>query len=270
MAFVDMQTAVPVRREAARPDVPSAYGPGFQTATISRAFVSSRCCAGIGCEQAVSLVRHEDVGAGLAWPLLAGAVRGVRSPGQWPGKWIGGLPRLRSVSQEQQEFAEFYQASKDACLRAVIAGAGDAAQAEDMVAEAFARAWASWAKVRRYSAPRGWVVRAALNTGVSWWRRRREIPLASHDAAAIADPAGGLDAAVLAALRRLPARQREVIALRVFLDLDTQATAQVLGIAPGTVTAHLSRAAAVLRREPALHSLVAPSRARTTHDGGQQ
>ena len=126
------------------------------------------------------------------------------------------------------------------------------------------------AKVRRYSAPRGWVVRSALNTGVSWWRpRRREIPLASHDAAALADPAGGLDAAVLAALRRLPARQREVIALRVFLDLDTQATAHVLGIAPGTVTAHLSRAAAALRREPALHSLVAPSHADTTHDGGQ-
>ena len=179
--------------------------------------------------------------------------------------------RLRSVSQEQQEFAEFYATSRDACLRAVIAAVGDAAHAEDMVAEAFARAWASWAKVRRYSAPRGWVVRAALNAGVSWWRpRRREIPLASHEAAALADPAGGMDAAVLAALRRLPARQREVIALRVFLDLDTRATAQVLGIAPGTVTAHLSRAATALRREPALHSLVAPFRAHTTHDGGQQ
>jgi DNA-directed RNA polymerase specialized sigma24 family protein len=173
-----------------------------------------------------------------------------------PGKRIEGLLRLRSVSQAQQEFAEFYEASKDACLRAVIAGSGDAGQAEDMVAEAFARAWASWAKVRRYSAPRGWVVRSALNTGVSWWRpRRREVPLASHD---------------VAALRRLPTRQREVIALRVFLDLDTQATAQVLGIAPGTVTAHLSRAAAALRHEPALHSLVAPSRADITHDGGQQ
>jgi RNA polymerase sigma-70 factor (ECF subfamily) len=123
--------------------------------------------------------------------MLAGTVPGLRNPGQRPGKWIGGLLRLIGVSQEQQEFAEFYEASRDACLRAVIAGAGDAAQAEDMVAEAFARAWASWAKVRRYSAPRGWVVRAALNTGVSWWRpRRREVPLASHDAAALADPAG--------------------------------------------------------------------------------
>lgn len=175
------------------------------------------------------------------------------------------------MSQEQQEFAEFYAASKDACLRAVIAAAGDAAHAEDMVAEAYARAWASWARVRRYSAPRGWVVRAALNSGVSWWRpRRREIPLARHDAAALADPGGGIDAAVLAALRRLPGRQREVVALRVFLDLDTKATARVLGIAPGTVTAHLSRAVTTLRRDPALHSLVTPSRALTTHDGGQQ
>jgi RNA polymerase sigma factor (sigma-70 family) len=56
-----------------------------------------------------------------------------------------------------------------------------------------------------------------------------------------------VDATVMAALRRLPARQREVIALRVFLDLDTETTAGVLGIAPGTVTAHLSRAVATLR-----------------------
>jgi DNA-directed RNA polymerase specialized sigma24 family protein len=56
-----------------------------------------------------------------------------------------------------------------------------------------------------------------------------------------------MDAALLAELRRLPLRQREVIALRVFLDLDTQATAAALGIAPGTVGAHLSQAVAALR-----------------------
>ena len=79
-----------------------------------------------------------------------------------------------------------------------------------------------------------------------------------------------MDAAVHDALDGSQLVQREVIALRVFVDLDTKATAYVLGIAPGTVTAHLSRAAAALRREPALHSLVAPSPARTTQDGGQQ
>lgn len=66
-------------------------------------------------------------------------------------------------------------------LRAVLATVGDQALAGDMVAEAFARAWTSSPKVSRYAAPRGWVVRTALNAGVSWWRpRRREIPLADY------------------------------------------------------------------------------------------
>jgi DNA-directed RNA polymerase specialized sigma24 family protein len=47
----------------------------------------------------------------------------------------------------------------------------------------------------------------------------------------------------------LPLRQRQVIALRVFLGFDTAATAQALGIAPGTVTAHLTRATSALREQ---------------------
>ena len=54
---------------------------------------------------------------------------------------------------------------------------------------------------------------------------------------------------MLMALRRLPARQREVIVLRVFLDLDIETTARQLEIAPGTVRAHFSRATATLRNE---------------------
>jgi RNA polymerase sigma-70 factor (sigma-E family) len=146
------------------------------------------------------------------------------------------------------EFAEFYQGSRDACLRAVLANIGDRQLAEDLVAEAFTRAWMSWWKVSRHPAPQAWVVRTALNTGVSWWRRRRrEVALEDHDGAAPVDADDGVDAAVMAALRQLPPRQREVIALRVFLDLDTETTAKVLGIAAGTVTAHLSRAVASLR-----------------------
>jgi DNA-directed RNA polymerase specialized sigma24 family protein len=53
----------------------------------------------------------------------------------------------------------------------------------------------------------------------------------------------------MAAVNRLSARQREVIVLRVLLDLDTHSTAAVLGIAPGTVTAHLCRAADALQRD---------------------
>jgi RNA polymerase sigma-70 factor (sigma-E family) len=152
------------------------------------------------------------------------------------------------VREQRTEFTEFYQGSRDACLRAVLAGVGDRQLAEELVAEAFARAWASWRKVGRHPAPQAWVVRTALNTGVSWWRRRRrEVALEEHDGAAPVTVGHSVDAVLLAALRRLPARQREVVALRVFLDLDTETTAKVLGIAPGTVTAHLSRAVAALR-----------------------
>jgi RNA polymerase sigma-70 factor (sigma-E family) len=154
------------------------------------------------------------------------------------------------MGHDQDEFADFYRASRDSCLRAVATVTGDRELAEEQVAEAFARAWSSWGKVRRHAAPQAWVVRTALNLGVSWWRRRRrEVPLADHDAAVPAGLGNGVDPALIAALRRLPARQREVLALRIFLDLDTETTAQVIGIAPGTVTAHLSRAVAALRRD---------------------
>ena len=156
------------------------------------------------------------------------------------------------VRQHESEFAEFFRASWQPCLRAVAAGTGDLTLAEEQVAEAFARAWASWRKVRDHPAPRAWVVRTALNTGASWWRRRgRELPMAGHDVPETAEdsPDLGLDADVLTALRRLPDRQREVVLLRVFLDLDIDTTARQLGIAPGTVRAHLSRAVANLRAD---------------------
>jgi RNA polymerase sigma-70 factor (sigma-E family) len=162
-------------------------------------------------------------------------------------------------NDEQAEFTEFFEASWEPCLRAVMAVVGSPQLAEDQVAEAFTRAWRSWRKVRQHPVPRAWVVRTALNTGASWWRRRRELPVAGHELPGPGRPAepgpdDGLDGSVLAALRGLPARQREVIALRIFLDLDTDTIARQLGVAPGTVRMHLSRAIATLRRELMLTS----------------
>jgi RNA polymerase sigma factor (sigma-70 family) len=157
------------------------------------------------------------------------------------------------VGAQRRDFAEFYREARDECLFAVLVSVGDRDTAQDLVAEAFARAWASWRTVSRHPAPAAWVVRTALNAGISRWRRRRrEVPV--PDLALVADqPASGevsgssVDPRIMAALLRLPARQRQVVALRLFLDLDTAGTAQVLGIAPGTVQAHLGRALAALR-----------------------
>jgi RNA polymerase sigma-70 factor (sigma-E family) len=158
--------------------------------------------------------------------------------------------RSWGVEQERLEFTEFYAAAKDDCLRIVLVSVGDRQLAEDLVAEAFTRAWMSWRKVRGHPAPRAWVVRTALNTHVSWWRRRRrEVPLADAQPSAAAWQADGVDDSLASAVRALPERQREVIVLRVFFDLDTEATAALLGVSPGTVGVHLHRALGTLRTQ---------------------
>jgi RNA polymerase sigma factor (sigma-70 family) len=154
----------------------------------------------------------------------------------------------------QLEFTDFYRTERDRCLRAVLAVVCDRHLSEDVVSEAFTRAWVSWPKVRRHPAPHAWIVRTALNIRVSWWRRRRrEVELGeASDVAGSTGGAGGdpaVDPKLLAMLRQLPRRQREVIVFRVFLDLDTEATARMLGMAKGTVTAHLSRAVTTLRSQ---------------------
>lgn len=157
---------------------------------------------------------------------------------------------MSDVRQEQSEFVEFYTTHRDTCLRVVAASTGDPRLAEDLVAEAFTRAWASWRKVGRHPAPHAWVVRVALNVHVSRWRRRRrEVALDGQDQATPTGQDSGVDEALLKALRRLPQRQREVVGLRILMDLDTETTAKTLGITAGTVTTHLSRAMASLREE---------------------
>jgi RNA polymerase sigma factor (sigma-70 family) len=155
-----------------------------------------------------------------------------------------------SVDTDAAAFAEFYSSTSDDCLRVVLATVRDRQIAEDLVAEAFARAWASWHKVSRHPAPRAWVVRTAMNAHHSWWRRRqREVIVAEVDEAVTQPPAEPADGRLMAAVLRLPLRQRQVIACRLFLDLDTAQTAVAIGIAPGTVTAHLARGIAALRGE---------------------
>jgi RNA polymerase sigma factor (sigma-70 family) len=140
------------------------------------------------------------------------------------------------VGTQQLDFAEFYRSTAGECLRAVLVSIGDQDTARDLVDEAFARAWASWRTVSRHPAPKAWVMRTALNAGISRCRRRRwKVPV--PDPARVADPpavtgssASLVDPRIMSALMRLPDRQRQVVALRLILDLDTARTAEVLGI----------------------------------------
>ncbi len=151
------------------------------------------------------------------------------------------------------DFADFYRTSRDECLRAVVVSVGDQDTAQELVAEAFARACASWRTVSRHPAPAAWVVRTAVNANISRCRRRRR-EVSVPDLGMVADlptvsaaSASPVDPRIMAALMRLPARQRQVVALRLILDVDTSRTAQMLGITPNTVVAHMTRALAALR-----------------------
>lgn len=158
--------------------------------------------------------------------------------------------RIWGVEEDQHEFAEFYAAARDDCLRVVLISVRDRQLAEDLVAEAFTRAWRAWRKVRQHPAPRAWVVRTALNAHISWWRRhRREQALVIHEEPAPPATDPSLDSPLMIAVRRLPVRQREVITLRLLLDLDTATTGQLLGMPSGTVASHLHRGLDALRRE---------------------
>ncbi len=159
------------------------------------------------------------------------------------------------MGTQRLDFADFYRRSRDDCRRTVRISVGDQDTAQELVAEAFARACASWRTVSRHPAPAAWVVRTALNANVSRWRRRRrEVPV--PDPGAVTDlPVGHgptdsvIEPQIRAALLRLPARQRQVVALRLLLDLDTKRTAEVLGITPNTVMAHMTQALAALRAD---------------------
>jgi DNA-directed RNA polymerase specialized sigma24 family protein len=143
-------------------------------------------------------------------------------------------------------FARFYTDSKDAVYRAVLLARRDPGRAEDAVQEAFARAYVRWDRVRSHPNPVGWVARVALNESASIARvLRRERPDPPDLPIPAAEPPP--DAGLIRLVWGLPRRQRQVIALRVLLELSTEESAQVLGISAGTVTAHLHRALGSLR-----------------------
>ncbi|TNM41152.1 SigE family RNA polymerase sigma factor [Nocardioides albidus] len=176
---------------------------------------------------------------------------------------LGTAPPPASFVQEvlvddEQEYADLYAAQWPRLYRMARAVAGDDATAEDAVQAAFARAYASWGRVRRADHPEAYLRRMVLNEILGLRRRawaRRERPHASVD--------GGLtteapDRAITerdrmwSAVRDLPPRQRAVIVLRYYEDLSEEQIATALGCSRGTVKSQAAAALANLRRCGAL------------------
>ncbi len=123
----------------------------------------------------------------------------------------------------------------------------NATLAEDLAGDTFEKALRLW---RRFDPRRGsartWLLTIARSTALDWFRaedrrRRREESVALADRHEDA-PHEGLSPEVAEALSSLTAGEREVIALRIVLDLDGEAAARVLGISQTACSTRLSRA----------------------------
>ena len=130
----------------------------------------------------------------------------------------------------------------------------DWAIAEDLTSEAFETALRKWSRFDpRRGSPRAWLLAIARTTALDWFRadtrrRRREERAEARERRLPAEPGFGetLSPELEAALAALSAGVREVVALRIVLELDGEEAARLLGISPSAVSTRLHRALAKL------------------------
>jgi RNA polymerase sigma-70 factor (ECF subfamily) len=147
-------------------------------------------------------------------------------------------------------FDEFFRSEYRRVVALASVLCGRTGVAEELAQDAFVAAYRHWDRVSRYDDPAAWVRRVVVNLSTSTLRRR------SREARALTRLAlrrpteavrlAGLDDEFWAAVRDLPRRQSQCIALRYLDDRSVDEIAAVLGIAPATVRVHLHSARSAL------------------------
>ena len=138
------------------------------------------------------------------------------------------------------------------------------AVAEDLTGETFEAALKKW---RRFDpargTPRAWLLAIARSTALDWFRadsrRRKREERVGRDERHTETVAFGeaLSPELAESLQSLSAGEREVVALRIVLDLDGEETARLLGISATAVSTRLSRALSKLEERMRNHDVVA-------------
>lgn len=152
-------------------------------------------------------------------------------------------------------FEEFAATRLPAMLKFAAVLAGDRGLAEDVVQEVLIRANARWQTIESLHRPEAYIRKMIVNEYLAWRRRSWRLVLSGSgsdiESPRAPDHAAGYAEreAMLAALAKLPRRQRAVVVLRYYEGLPDQEIAEVLGCTTGTVRGHASRALAVLRIE---------------------
>lgn len=157
------------------------------------------------------------------------------------------------------DFSAYARARWSALVRSAIVLGCTVDEAHDLAQTTLVKCYIAWGKVHRSNDPDAYVYKMLLNCHRDnrrrrWWGER---PTQTLPDRSIPDPTAGVDVtdAVHRALRDLSKVNREVVVLRYYATLTEQQTAEVLGIAPGTVKSRLSRALKELGTSPHLVDL---------------
>ena len=148
---------------------------------------------------------------------------------------------------------ELYSLHYRALVRLAALLVRDTPTAEEVVQDSFVAMHGGWQRLRDAEKALAYLRQAVVNRSRSVLRHRAvvakhpekpspDMPSAEHGALVLLDRS-----AVIAALRKLPGRQREAIVLRYYADLSEAEVAAAMGISCGAVKSHTARAMAALR-----------------------
>ncbi len=160
------------------------------------------------------------------------------------------------LAGDRDAFASLVEAHRERAYRATYLVLHDAAAAEDVMQEAFVRAYRSLDRFRLGDPFGAWLIRIAVNLALnevrSRGRRLAWLPRIWAGQASRPGPESTVEAAerrseVQEAIATLPANDRVALYLRYYLDLNEREMAVALAVAPGTVKSRLSRASQRLR-----------------------
>jgi RNA polymerase sigma-70 factor (ECF subfamily) len=168
---------------------------------------------------------------------------------------------LRAIDRDQEAFGELYDRHVVRVYRHIYYMVGNAAEAEDLTAQAFMRAWEAIPRYQVRGAPFvSWLLRIAHNLGVSHLRSRRESSELHDgivDQKAYRDPEASYERSaeeelVREAILKLRPEQRQVIVLRFIEDLEYPEVAAIIGKTVAAVRVIQHRALGSLRKQMSL------------------
>ncbi|TDC33444.1 SigE family RNA polymerase sigma factor [Micromonospora sp. 15K316] len=145
-------------------------------------------------------------------------------------------------------FDDFYRSTSRRMLRYGYAVAGDYVEAQDLVQEAYARAWRQWGQMSAHPAPEAWLRLVVARLATDRWRRLNgwRSALIRSGPPEVVPPPSEDGVLLLGALRQLPAAQRQALALHYLVDMSVEEIARETQVPVGTVKSWLSRGRARL------------------------